>query len=203
MTAPVGPCDDDAPSGGREPPPIIDMHPKLTELLDYLDRERQTLDRALAKLGADRHAERPGVDRWCAVEVVAHLALIDRRIAKLLEGEIAKAREAGVGPDASNDSFLAAWIPAKVLDRSKRIRNPKADPQGFMTMPEAIAALDEARLGFKAAVQSADGVDLSKVIAPHPAFGPLNGYEWIAFTAAHMARHAAQIDEIGSETSVH
>jgi hypothetical protein len=41
-----------------------------------------------------------------------------------------------------------------------------------------------------------DGVALSDVSAPHPALGPLNGYQWFLFLAAHEGRHTAQIREI-------
>jgi hypothetical protein len=34
---------------------------------------------------------------------------------------------------------------------------------------------------------------------PHPRFGPLTGYQWIAFSGAHEARHAAQIREIAEQ----
>jgi hypothetical protein len=130
-------------------------------------------------------------------EVVAHLAIIEERIAKLLSSAAARARAEGVGPDPSNESFLAAWSDAKILDRTKKIRNPKGDPPAGMAEPHA--ALNAARMSFGEMLRAVDGVDLSKVSAPHPAFGEMNGYEWIAFTGAHRGRHADQIREIARE----
>ena len=177
------------------------MHPRLAELQSYLDRERANLDQALGELESSRHQERPAEGRWCATQVVEHLAIIDRRVATLLDGEIAKARQAGVGPDPSTDSVLGSIDAAKVIDRSQRYQNPRAEPQGVPSTEDALKSLDQARAGFKAMLRNADGVDLTKVVAPHPLFGPLNGYQWIAFTAAHMARHADQIREIARELS--
>ncbi len=41
-----------------------------------------------------------------------------------------------------------------------------------------------------------DGLALQEIVYPHPWLGPLNAYEWIAFIAAHMARHTEQIREV-------
>ena len=50
-----------------------------------------------------------------------------------------------------------------------------------------------------AAIARGDGLALSQVEHPHPIFGPLNLYQWVAFVGAHEARHAAQIREVGAQ----
>jgi hypothetical protein len=128
---------------------------------------------------------------------VHHLAIIEQRIGALITSRIAEARAAGVAPDSSTDPILPKIRVSHILDRTQRIRNPRGDPQSALPLDAAIAALDQARREFKATLLADDLPDLSQISAPHPAFGPLTGYEWVAFTAAHTHRHADQISALG------
>jgi hypothetical protein len=38
-----------------------------------------------------------------------------------------------------------------------------------------------------------DGRDLTRLSAPHPIFGPINGYEWVLFIGQHEERHLGQL----------
>ena len=39
-----------------------------------------------------------------------------------------------------------------------------------------------------------EAVDLSSVTYPHPAFGPFNLYQWLAFIGIHEERHLRQME---------
>ena len=39
-----------------------------------------------------------------------------------------------------------------------------------------------------------EAIDLSGSAYPHPAFGPLNFYQWLAFIGVHDDRHLGQIE---------
>ncbi len=45
-------------------------------------------------------------------------------------------------------------------------------------------------------LHAGDGLAIGTLSLPHPLFGPLTAYHWLAFVGAHEARHAAQIREI-------
>ena len=175
------------------------MHPRIRELTDYLDRERADLDRAVASITADRHNEKPSDDVWCVAEVVNHLALTDKRVTMLLAKVTGEARAAGAAPDSATAPILPSVDVRKVLDRSQKIRNPRGDPPVGASVADGLTALDAARAELKKLLSQPDLPDLGKVSAPHPAFGPLSGYEWVAFMAAHTRRHADQIREIGGQ----
>jgi hypothetical protein len=177
------------------------MNPRIRELTDYLDRERAYLDEALGEFAPDRHNVRPSDEAWCISQVVHHLAQTERNIAGLLERITSEARAGGVTPDADTSPVLPTIEVSPVLDRSRKIRNPRANPSADMTTGDALAALDSARADLKAILSRDDLPNLSQVSAPHPAFGPLNGYQWVAFVAAHVHRHADQIREIGAHLS--
>lgn len=177
------------------------MNKRINELVDYLDRERADLDRAVASVPRQHHNVKSSPETWSVAEVVNHLALIDRRITALLTKVTGEARAAGATPDTDTSPILPRIDVGRVLDRTTKIRNARADPPADCSVPDGLAALDAARQDLKALLRQPDLPSLSGVSAPHPAFGPLSGYEWVAFVAAHTHRHADQIREIGAALS--
>ena len=171
---------------------------RIEELIEYLDRERADLDAAIATVAPDRHAIKPSPEAWCIAEVVNHIALIDRRVTAMLTKITGEAKAAGATPDTDGSPILPKLDVRKVLDRSTRIRNPRGDPPADASLANGLAALDAARNDLKALLRQRDLPNLGGVSAPHPAFGPLTGYEWVAMMAAHTHRHADQIREIAA-----
>ena len=175
------------------------MNPRITELIDYLDRERADLDRAIATVSADLHTKRPSAEAYSVAEVVNHLAITDRRVTALLTKVAGDARANGAMPDGETAPIVSTIKVGHVLDRTAKIRNPRGDPPADCNVADGLVALDAARNDLKALLRQPDLPNLGAVTAPHPAFGPLTGYEWVAFMAAHTHRHADQIREIAGQ----
>jgi predicted O-methyltransferase YrrM len=178
------------------------MNSRLTELLSYLDHQQEGLAAAVASIPPDRRGDSPGPGRWSTAEVIEHLAVVERRLAKGFANWLAEARANGVPPEHDTTPILPAIDTARVLSRSSRLVAPElVRPASRLTADDAWRALEEARAEVKRVVLTADGLALSLIVKPHPLFGPLTMYEWIAFIGAHSARHAAQIHEIGAALS--
>ena len=88
-----------------------------------------------------------------------------------------------------------------VLDQSTKLNAPDPIQPTGLGADAAWAAIERSGSAMRDAVMAADGLALGSVSWPHPRFGPLTAYQWIAFSGAHQARHAAQIREI-AETFV-
>ena len=175
------------------------MNPRINELIDALDRGRADLDRAVAEMPVANHTRKPSPEAWSAAEVVNHVALTDGRVTALLTKLTGEAKGNGAPPDTDTAPILPRIDVRRVLDRTSKIRNPRGDPAADCTVAGGMAALDTARNNLKSLLRQSDLPDLGGVSAPHPAFGPMTGYEWIAFMAAHTHRHAAQIREIAGQ----
>jgi hypothetical protein len=168
------------------------MHPRLTELFAELDRELAALHDIYAAVPPGRRMTRPAPDRWSAAEIIAHLAIVEGRIAK----RIGDALDAGpVAPETDSSPILPSINRNRIVDRGSKRSAPEATHPIDVDPGTAWDALLRARETFKATALRGDGLALGTVTAPHPAFGPITLYEWIAFVGYHGARHGAQIAE--------
>lgn len=175
------------------------MHPRIVEVLDYLDARRIELERAVEAVPHELRERRPGPERWSVAEVLEHLSLVEGGIAQRLSAGIAAARTAGLGAEQSTAPVIPTVDLARVLDRSHRLTASEAQlPRDGLDAAAALAALTAQREALRAAALAADGLALEEVVVPSAVLGPLNAYQWVVFAGGHEARHAQQIREAGS-----
>jgi DinB superfamily len=169
------------------------MHPRIAELIEYVDAQTAALHEVYETVPAERRATRPAPDRWSPAEIIHHLAIVDRRVVSRLSSLIEEAR--ALPPETETTSILPAGLSARAVDRTKRfVTSEMAEPRN--TEPERVwDDLMATRQDLMKVVATGDGLSLGSVSAPHPALGVLTAYEWIAFVGAHAARHADQIRE--------
>ena len=172
------------------------MHSRLTELFNYLDYEYADLLATVAAAPKDRLTRHPAPGRWSIAEVLEHLVIVEKKTTSLFVNLIEKGVADHIGPETSTGPILMAIDTRRITDRTRRVTSPQSFlPSGKPSPDESLKALDEAHREFKLACARGDGLALTKVVDRHPWLGPLNAYEWIAFVAAHMARHTEQIRE--------
>jgi DinB family protein len=173
------------------------MHPRIEELIAYIDTERVKLREAVDSVPAERRRTPPTPESWSVAQVVEHLAVTERRITAMFRKNVADAKAAGLANETETSSQPDLLKPDQFADRSKKIVGPSAvSPSSAVDTDTAWTALESARSEFRAAVLEADGFALNDLKAPHPAFGPMTLYHWISFVGGHDARHAKQIREI-------
>jgi hypothetical protein len=169
------------------------MHPRTTELLEYIDRQTAELFAAFESIPTDRRTVRPAPDRWSPAEIVHHVAMVERRMTPMLRSLIDQAR--AIGPERDESSVLAIVDPARFVSRTRRVQTNAAFQPHDTNIAGLRTEFDDARRILLDVILTGDGLALGEVSAAHPALGPLTGYGWIAFVGAHAARHAAQIRE--------
>lgn len=172
------------------------MHPRITELLGHLDSQRTYLRAAVDEIPADQLAVEPAPGRWSVLGVLEHLSIIETRITGLLQKKVS---EAQLGPETESTPVMPDARMGRMRDRSIKITASDAvQPTGTVDMNAAWKALETSRTRLRAFIAEVDGLSLGDVTHPHPVFGPLDVYSWIAFIGSHEARHADQIREIGA-----
>lgn len=167
------------------------MPTRLSDLLRYIDAEARQLRSAYEAVPVARRHVRPAPDRWSAAEVVHHVTIVERRLVERLRGLIEEAKKLG---DAG-DPRMRDDLQARATDRSKRFKTGEASEPKDTDVTRVWIDFDETRSALRAVIESAEGVALHAVSAPHPALGDFNGYDWIVFAGAHTRRHADQIRE--------
>ncbi|HVS81287.1 MAG TPA: DinB family protein [Pyrinomonadaceae bacterium] len=176
------------------------MHPRIEEVLSYLDTERSALREAVELVPPALRNQSPGTDRWSVAQVLQHLAIIEKRIGMGMTKWVADARAGGTGPETETSSVMNSLPLQLIADRSKRRDAPEeVRPQGDADAKSAWAALEQSRETLRTAILAGDGLALGEVVQPHPVLGPINLYQWALFVGSHETRHTGQIREIASQ----
>ena len=178
------------------------MQPRIQEVLAYLDAQYESLRSAFESVATEKRSTSPAPGAWSPAGVIEHLSIVETNIARLISQRIAAGREAGVGAETDHSSVIETFAAATVIsDRTRRIVSGERSHPTQMEPNAAWKAFDAAHSNLRSAVVSGDGLALGEIMHPHPVFGPLNLYHWVAFVGGHEARHAEQIREAARATS--
>jgi hypothetical protein len=168
----------------------------VAEIFDDIDATRARLVRSVESLSDAEQSFRPAPEKWSAAEIVEHLSIIERRVTKLVARLLDKAEAQG-RPLGDGEPFA----PVSVAEFVERSRTQKFDapeevrPAG-VPLADSLDSLRESRAALRALRPRVARVDGRAVRFPHPAWGPLDLYQWVAFVGAHEARHLAQIEAL-------
>ncbi len=172
------------------------MHPRLAEVLQYVDDRRAELEAVATRLPYERWSDRPSADAWSVAQVFDHLHLSESGTARLLAKRIARAKEAGVGQERSSESVMNALDFFPLIDGPKRQAPEIVVPRADARAPDVHDALRRSRADLHAALRDGEGLALGEVTATHPALGLINLYQWVLFIGQHEARHTRQVEAI-------
>ena len=161
-------------------------------LLDILTASADRFRAATRGLTDAQWNHRPGPDKWSPAELAEHIALSEEVMPRL-------ARKALSEPVISRDDAQVRELDAEIIDSMKddawhgnsteSIRPKHAFPSG----PAAAAAFLERRAQTTNYVRDTDD-PLREHTFPHPAYGPLDGFQWLLMLAHHSDRHVRQIE---------
>jgi DinB superfamily len=175
---------------------------KLAELLAYMDQQRAALFATAGHVTPSFATIRPRDGNWSSAEIVAHLALVEDGIGRLISKAIKKAREEGVGADTSDESVMSSLEKYDIIENPRKLTAPTTiTPTEPRPVEESLAALQQSRAKLREVLISGSDIDLAAVKRPHPVLGDLNVYEWALFVAQHEERHRRQIERTLNEVT--
>jgi hypothetical protein len=164
----------------------------------YLVETRDALVESATGLSASQWAFKPRPDCWSINQIVEHLVLIENAIQGVI-GKMSEAPEAPPGFEAlPMDDLIVATVPKRA---GKAKSPPHLLPADRWNGPQALEQFIQCRERTLQRLSSSSflALPLRGRVMPHPIFGPWDGYHWILATAAHCARHTAQIHEVKAE----
>ena len=162
-----------------------------------LDKSRQALLAAAERVNDDLFPMRPSAEEWSVAEILHHLEIVENRIADRVAQGIAAARQSGWAADAYDPEVLRSMDRFQIerVITPIQTRNP---PEAGRSREELFTGLRASREKLLGVIRGGTDVSWSKIVAPHPALGELNLYQWLMFVARHEDRHRAQLERAHS-----
>ena len=164
----------------------------VAEIYEELDATRARLGDTLARVG-EREQLRGTTEGWCVAEIVEHIATVEHQMGRLM-GMLLAQNAAGAGEPA-------AW-PVSLDEMAERARGEKYKspesiaPRGDVSLADSRARLQQSHDALLALRPRIESAGAATAHYPHPAFGPLDLYQWLAFHNLHVERHRRQIERI-------
>jgi len=179
------------------------LYSNIGDIFAAIDESRARLVARVESLDDSAQNFRPADGTWTAAEIVEHLSTLERsllQLATMMLGKIEGAAAAG-GTQAGGEA-ASHFKPFSLDDLAEQARGRKFEapeqvrPRGDVPLADSLARLRESRAGFAALRPRFELADLSAATYPHPVFGPLNLYQWLAFIGVHEERHLNQIERL-------
>lgn len=166
----------------------------VPQIFEVIDETRGKLYKLVEELSDEQATARSTPDAWTATEIIEHLALIEGRLLQMMTMMLKKAESAGAGSkDAPVEMEPFTLDEFVERSRNEKYTAPEAvRPSGEVSLADALAKLRRSREELHGLRPRIEATDLSNLTYPHPAFGPLNFYHWLAFIGIHEERHLRQ-----------
>jgi hypothetical protein len=161
-------------------------------LLDVLTASAARFRAATQGLTAAQWKHKPAPDKWSPADLAEHIALSEEvlpRLARKALGEPAMPRDAAQVREQDAEIIDSMKDDAWHGNASESIRPKHTFPDGSA----AAASFLERRARTMDYVRDTEE-PLREHTFPHPAYGPLDGYQWLLMLAHHTDRHVRQIE---------
>ena len=172
----------------------------LSQIFDEMDEIHARFDERTSALGPEDLSARPDEASWSVVEIVEHVSMVEKSILKLIKMLLMKAEAAGVA--ANEDGSIGPVSVEAIVERSLREKYNAPEtalPSGNVSVKDSLERMRAVRENLEELRPRLAKMNLSQASYPHPAFGPMNVYEWLILIGIHKDRHLRQIEAIISE----
>lgn len=169
----------------------------LTEIFDALDETRARLYERLGNITSEQSTFRPSPGTWSVAEVAEHLAIMERGLSKVFRLMLKKAEAAGIERNADEPFRPVSLEQIAERSRAEKYSAPEmVRPSGEVSIADSIERLKRSREAVHALRPRLEAIDVSGLTYPHPVFGPLDIYQWLAMIGLHEDRHLRQIERL-------
>jgi len=174
------------------------MYTSVPQIFETIDATRERLYKRAEGLNDEQLNARPDVGAWSVAEIIEHLTLIEDRLLGMMKIMLRKAEDASAPLDTASVEMKPFSL-AQFVERARQEKYTapeSAHPSGKENLADLLVKMRETREELHSLSPRIETTDLSIVVYPHPVFGPLNFYQWLAFIGIHEERHLAQIEKV-------
>lgn len=165
--------------------------------LQQFQATRDNFLKSIAGLSQKQWTFKSAPDRWSVAEVAEHITVSESTIFGLVQ----KMMQSPATPEKreqvkGKDQLILERMP----DRSHKAQAPEMlRPTGrWATQAELTKTFEDRRKATMDYIRTTND-DLRDHFFDHPAFGTLDGYQWLLLISAHSDRHTAQIEEVKAD----
>jgi uncharacterized damage-inducible protein DinB len=168
----------------------------VEQIFSFIDKQREKLIQTVSDLSDEQSASRRASDAWSIAQIVEHLSITESRMLGLINRLLEKAESEGLVNDNKGIiKTISLAAQAEQAKGQKFVAPEPLIPNQAATISSSLEKLKTSRASLHQLRTRIESADVSNARFPHPAFGPLNGYQWLAFIGLHEAHHLKQINE--------
>jgi hypothetical protein len=174
---------------------------KAQEVVDHITAEREKFLAAAEGLSDAQLNFKPAEDHWSIREIFHHVGIVEAMTAKLLANLLKQAVENNLPEDVDSEGCVLHSLDAHAEKLTSRFQAPeRALPIDALPLAESIGKLGETRAKLLQPLGELCRYDITTLLYPHPALGPLNAYQWLLVMGGHESRHRRQINRIKEDS---
>jgi hypothetical protein len=175
------------------------IYQNLGEIYADIDRARAELKAFLSTL-TDAQLKARQDDGWTVGEIIEHLVTVENGGLRIAQKLLRDADSETVRWDGTFSEPLSFTEKADSIKERKLEAPQRVHPTGAQSLAESLKKMDENRRALTELRPQLEAANISAQKFPHPFFGDLSAYEWLAVIGLHERRHLAQIERILAAT---
>ncbi len=165
----------------------------VSEVYDANNRIRRKLIDTVSGLSDQQAGLNSENGKWTIQAIVEHLFLVEASMTKISSRLLEKAEAAGKESDGGFSLSEGFFKNTSDIEDRKFEAPDVVLPGGSQSISESLALLNQSREKLNRLRPKFESLDGSGYTFPHPLFGPLTAFDWLALIGGHEARHTRQI----------
>ena len=162
----------------------------MQRTLKRLEAKHEKLIATVVPLSPQQFSQRPSENEWSVSEILHHLHLVEERVIKELEKELAGAPQ--------RLGLLRRLVPTAIVgSRMIKVKAPRAvTPTEAPDKERGLADYNQTRSRLKSLCATHGRERLQQTVFKHPFLGRISGVAAVSFLGYHEQRHLKQIHEV-------
>lgn len=162
----------------------------MQRVFKRLDSTHEKLIATVGPLPSQLFSQRPSETEWSVSEILHHLRLVEDRVIKELEKELAGSPH--------RVSLLRRLVPTSIVgSRLIKVKAPRSvTPTEAPEKETSLAEYNQTRNQLKSLCVTYGRERLQETVFKHPFLGPISGFAAVSFLGYHEQRHLKQINEV-------
>ncbi|MEN3330987.1 MAG: hypothetical protein V7641_352 [Blastocatellia bacterium] len=170
------------------------IYNNLDEIFSALATTRRHIYEQVEDLSDEQAKVRRAPDIWSVAEIIEHLSASEARMLALLSNLLGQEAAVAANAGSSGSSISIQMMTERATE--KFTAPAFLEPTGNVPLSESLAKLRGSRTALLGLRPRIEATDYSHVTYPHPVFGSLNLYQWLAAVEFHECKHLDQIQTI-------